>query len=422
MTIGIVGGGLGGLTLHHYLQQAGVDSVVFEGSDEPGGVIRSRRVEGRVLDFGPQRTRTTPSITELVSDLGLEGSVRRAAEVPLYIYHHEKLRLVPQSVRDALTTDLISLPAKLRVLLEPFTDGPRADETVEAYLTRAFGSEVAEYYFGPLYGGLYGSHPEEMYMRYTLARALKNAGIDGSVLKFVLRSVLRGRDPPDVISFDDGLQTFPRALFDAHADSISLETPVEEVRQDGSGYELETSAGTQFVDELVFTTPADVTADLVKPFAAETGDALRRLTYNPMAIVHLHSDCKLDSAGYQIQYDESFRTLGVTANDSLLNRDGVYTCYLGGAKNPSLVDWSDDRLGRVAAEEFEAVTGDSARPLSVYRLQRGMPAYDRSWTAIDDIALPESAHLCTNYTSRAGIPGRVRNARQLAERLSERHG
>ncbi|WP_458189053.1 protoporphyrinogen oxidase [Haladaptatus sp. NG-WS-4] len=421
MTIGIVGGGLSGLTLHHYLQQAGVESRVFEGSDEPGGVIRSRRVEGRVLDFGPQRTRTTPSIRELVDDLGLQRSVRRAADVPLYVYHHGKLRLVPQSVREALDTDLISWAAKLRILLEPFTEGPRADETVEAYLTRAFGPEVAEYYFGPLYGGLYGSHPDEMYVRYTLSRALKNAGIDGSVLKFVLWSVLRGRDPPDVVSFDDGLQTLPTALFDAHANSVSLGTPVESVRQHGAGYELETAAGTQDVDELVLTTPADVTADLVASFAPETGGALRRLTYNPMAVVHLHADCNLDSAGYQIQYDEAFRTLGVTANDSLLNRDGVFTCYLGGTKTPELVDWSDERLGRIATEEFETVTGASARPLSVHRLSRGMPAYDRSWTVTDEISLPDTAHLCTNYTSRAGIPGRVRNARTLADDLAERH-
>ena len=108
MSVGVVGGGITGLAIHHYLREAGVESVVFEASDEPGGVIRSRRVEGRVLDFGPQRTRLTPAIAELVSSLDLDAELREAADVSLYVYHHGKLRTVPQTPREAVTTHLLS--------------------------------------------------------------------------------------------------------------------------------------------------------------------------------------------------------------------------------------------------------------------------------------------------------------------------
>ncbi len=33
-----------------------------------------------------------------------------------------------------------------------------------------------------------------------------------------------------------------------------------------------------------------------------------------------------------------------------------------------------------------------------------MPAYDRSWTAMDDLELPDGIHLCANYVGRAGFP------------------
>ncbi|WP_115863445.1 protoporphyrinogen oxidase [Halorussus litoreus] len=427
MTVGIVGGGVTGLAINHYLRKSGIESVVFEAADEPGGVVRSRTVEGRILDLGPQRTRLTPSIRDLVESLELSDELREADDVPLYVYRDGTLRLVPQRPREALTTDLLSWRGKARALLEPLTDPAREGETVEEFLTRKFGSEVARYYFGPLYGGIYGSHPDEMPVEHSLAKALDSAGIEGSVLVSVLRKVLRGREAPPIVSFDAGLQRLPAALAEAHADSVRLGTPVEEVRRVGGGdgelFRLETPGGDTVVDRLVVTTPADVTADLLgglPRFGTESADALRELNYNPQVLVHLHSEADRTGAGYQVQYDEGFDTLGVTWNASLLDRDGVYTSYLGGFKNPDAVEWSDEKLKSVACEEFEEITGHAARALAVDRLERGMPAYDRSWAALDSVSVPEGVRLATNYTARAGIPGRIREAKTVAEELANR--
>ncbi|WP_135853589.1 protoporphyrinogen oxidase [Halorussus salinus] len=437
MSVGIVGGGITGLATHHYLRESGVESVVFEADDEPGGVVRSEEVEGRVLDFGPQRTRLTPSIRKLVESLGLESELRRAADPPLYVYRDGKLRLVPQSPREAVTTDLLSWRGKARALLEPLTgpartgegggaNGSESDggsesddggESVEEFLTRKFGSEVARYYFGPLYGGLYGSHPDEMPVEYSLSKALEKAGIEGSVLTSVARKVLEGREKPPIVSFDAGLQRLPEALAAAHG-GVRLETPVREIRRAGDGFLVETEGDETRVNRLVVTTPADVTADLLADLAPDSAAALRELRYNPQVVVHLLAEADLTGAGYQVQYDEQFRTLGTTWNDSLLDREGVYTCYLGGSRNPELVERSDDELGSLAAAEFEEVTGHEARAISVRRLRRGMPAYDRSWAALDRISMPEGIRLCTNYTARAGLPGRIREAKQTAETLA----
>jgi len=97
----------------------------------------------------------------------------------------------------------------------------------------------------------------------------------------------------------------------------------------------------------------------------------------------------------------------------------VYTAYLGGGDEPEVVAWDDDRLASVATREFEAVTGAEARALAVHRWERGMPAYDRSWAALDRLSTPVGVHLCTNYTARAGIPGRIREAKKIAGRLAD---
>mgnify|MGYP003343390801 FL=1 len=50
----IVGAGLAGLVAARTLQAAGVDTVVLEASDGPGGRVRSDNVDGFVLDRGFQ--------------------------------------------------------------------------------------------------------------------------------------------------------------------------------------------------------------------------------------------------------------------------------------------------------------------------------------------------------------------------------
>ncbi|MFB6183764.1 MAG: protoporphyrinogen oxidase [Haloarculaceae archaeon] len=440
MSVGIVGGGVSGLALHHHLRERGVASVVFEADDEPGGVIRSTRTDGRVLERGPQRTRLTPVVEDLVEAVGLKKELRTANEDgPLYVYRDGDLRVAPRSPREAVTTSLFSLSGKLRALAEPLTGPPRDGETVRSYFRRSFGREVADNYLAPLYAGLYASDPAAMPVEHSAAKALTKTGPTDSVLVNVVHGALYGTAPPPVVSFDAGLQRLPEALAECHAESVRLSTPVCDLRDedngDGGAFVFETAAGeTERFDRVVVTTPAGAASGLLSSIAPDAADRLDRLTFNPMAVVHLLADSDggfdADSdtsdasrgtptgAGFQVPHDEPLHTLGTTWNASLLDRDGVYTAYLGGAKNPALLDWPDDRIETTAADEFEAVTGLPVDPLSVARLVPGMPAYDTSWAALEGLETPDGVHLCTNYVARAGIPGRVRAARDLAERLA----
>ena len=434
--IGIVGAGITGLTLHHYLNQHGVESAVFEAAEEPGGVLRTVHNDGRVLDCGPQRTRLTPAIRELVDVVGLGNHVLEAADVPLYVYHAGSLKQAPLSLRTAITTDLLSWHGKLRILLEPFTGQPREGETVEGYLTRAFGREFATRLGGPLYAGLYASDPAEMPVEHSLKRALDRFGIERNVLVKLLRTQLKGRTPPPVVSLEAGMQQLPRALYEQYSDSVFLNAPARTIEEASEGYELVTDEATTAVDEVVVTTPAPVAASLLEEVDSASAAALHDLIYNPLAVVHLHADTSLMGAGHQVPFAEPHVTLGATWNDGLFGqgentkpgvertsstatgRDGVYTCYLGGAKMPEAIEWSDEQLGDVAATEFEEATGARTEPLHVHRLPLGMPAYDHSWDALGRVDPPPGIHLCANYESRAGIPGRVCQGKQLAAALA----
>ncbi|MFB6311197.1 MAG: NAD(P)-binding protein, partial [Salinirussus sp.] len=95
MRIGIIGAGITGLALTHHLARRGIDAVTLEAADRPGGVIRSDEVDGIVLERGPQRTRLTPEVKELVSAAGVGDAVIEAPELPVYVYVRGQLCEVP---------------------------------------------------------------------------------------------------------------------------------------------------------------------------------------------------------------------------------------------------------------------------------------------------------------------------------------
>ena len=419
MRVGVVGAGISGLALVRSLTKRNVDVAAFEARAKPGGVMRSQRVDGHVLELGPQRLRLTPGIESMVDELGLHDQLRKGDDdQPLFVYHEGSLKVVPLSVREAITTDLLGPLGKLRVLKEPFTGPPRPGETVDEFLVRKFGRQAARRYFGPLYSGLYGTHPAEMPMQYSLGRALENAGIDGSVLLWLLRKLLEGQDSPSVCTFDDGLGTLTSALYELHADTIALETPVKRIEESDDGFDIVTAGGTECVDEVVLTTPAGTSADLLESVDAEAAATLRRLTYNPIGMVYLESNFDGEGIGALVPSGSSVRISGATWNASFLDRDRLFTCYVDRGRDPKLLERTKEELGELAAAEFEYLTGAPATPLHVHVWEPGMPAYDRSWTAMEALELPAGVHLCANFVGRAGIAGRIRHASRLAADLA----
>jgi oxygen-dependent protoporphyrinogen oxidase len=419
--IAIIGGGISGLALSRYLGQAGVEHVVLEACEVPGGVMRTDVVEGIPLDHGPQRMRLTSAAAELVNALGLSGQLLYARpDLPLWSYRRGKLRRVPLTPREALTTDLIGWAAKLRMLAEPLSGGPRPDESVESYLVRKFGRDAYDAFLGPLYGGLYASDPARMKVRHGLQQTLTDFGVRGSLLVTAIVRGFKARESVPTVSFEGGLGALPNALARAAGPSLRLATGVESIARSERGWSL-SLGGRGSGEELeagrvVLALPAPEAARVLEQADAEAARRIGSLRYNRLAVVHLQSTCDVEGFGYQVAFGEALETRGVTWNASMFSRDGIYTAYLGGMKNPGLVDREDGWIAEVARREFETVTGCRSRPLMVSRTS--VPAWDESWDALAGVRLPDTIEICASWAARPGIPGRLAQAKSLAERLA----
>src|SRR5512145_1530499 len=92
----IIGAGISGLATARWLQHQGLDVAVLERTLHPGGVMRSERREGYLLEYGPNTLLdTSPRVRELIALAGLEDQVVEAGAQAKHRYIVKNGRLVP---------------------------------------------------------------------------------------------------------------------------------------------------------------------------------------------------------------------------------------------------------------------------------------------------------------------------------------
>ena len=153
-SIGIIGGGITGLTAAFRLKQLGVNVALYEASPHVGGPVRSAGSAGYLAEFGPNTLlETSPLISSLISDLGLETRKLYAGEKAKnrFIVRSGIPMALPSSPPAFLLSPLFSLRAKLRLLGEPFVaKAPKdTEESVAEFVRRRLGNEFLDYTIWP---------------------------------------------------------------------------------------------------------------------------------------------------------------------------------------------------------------------------------------------------------------------------------
>jgi oxygen-dependent protoporphyrinogen oxidase len=291
---------------------------------------------------------------------------------------------------------------------------------VATFLTRKLGKEAYERLAGPLFGGLYASDPADMVVGISAASMLRDLGIRRSLLAALLAR--RGVSPAGPCSFRQGMQSLTDALHVSRAGSVRLASAARRLVRAGSGWRVEAETEDVEAGTVVLACAAPAAARLLAELEPDAARRIASLVYNPLAVVHLDAGATgLGGLGYQVAFGEGLATRGVTWNDSLfggegLGRSGVYTAFLGGAQMASVVAEPDDRIGDLAAREFERVSGHPAGILGVSRTS--IPAWDDSWQALAGLALPPGIRAAASWRSRPAMAGRLLEASRLAEELS----
>ncbi|MCI0447956.1 oleate hydratase, partial [bacterium] len=139
-SVAILGAGISGLCTAYYLikQKPGLQLTIFDGRERPGGVIKSEKVDGFIIEGGPDSFLTQKkAATELCIELGLQDQLEGSldAQRKTFIFHEGRLKsfpegmflMVPTSPINFMKSDLISWPGKFSALKDLFSLPERND-------------------------------------------------------------------------------------------------------------------------------------------------------------------------------------------------------------------------------------------------------------------------------------------------------
>lgn len=431
----IVGGGITGLASARYLRQhsADIDLTLIESDDRLGGKITTKRVDGFVIEGGPDCFLSyKPRGLGLCRELGLEnrlhgtsGKVRRT-----YIMRGRKLYqlpegltgLIPSRFGPMLKTPLISPLGKLRMGFDYFIP-PRMtdeDESLAAFVSRRLGHEVYERMIEPLMSGIYAGDGNRLSLAATFPN-LRKAELDyGGLIKSMLAarskpvSQASGQATqrwPAFLSLESGLAEMVEKIeVELEEVDVRLRTRVTEVsRQSGqAGFQVAIESKEPLMaDSVILATPAFVTANLVDTLDIEAAEALRQIPYVSTATVTVvYPICQvpvpLDAHGYIVPRSEGRPVLACTWTSTKFPHRApegfaLIRAFIGRAGQEAALSRSNDELIQMVRDELHVVLGITAPPQMsfVFRWPMSMPQY----------TLGHTERMCVLERSSKELPG-----------------
>jgi oxygen-dependent protoporphyrinogen oxidase len=468
--VAVAGGGIAGLAAAYEIgrgaRAAGlpVDGRLFEAGADLGGVIRTERVEGFLLDTGPDSLfKGKPAAAELAREIGLGGEILEASrqELPTLIYSRGRLRplpaglemLAPSRIAPFLLSGLISPAGKLRMALEPLVPARRdgADESVAGFVRRRLGDEAARKVAGPLLAGIHAGDPERLSIWSTFPRLAELERDHGS-LAAGMRALAAGdagrarvRDPragppaPPFVTFRSGIRAIVEGLARS-IESVTLSTgsPVARLEIAGRGYRIVTGQGEAWeAAAVVLALPAPAAAALLRPIAPSAASELEAVRYVSTATVFLAFDAAAvagtipRATGFLIPASERRRIFGCTFVSNKFEGRApagrvLVRAFAGGALDEAAAALPDDRLIALVRGELKEILGLAAEPVlaRVCRWEKANPQYEvghgRKVEAVDTILAAHPGLFVTGSGLRGvGIPDGVALGRAAGRAVLE---
>jgi oxygen-dependent protoporphyrinogen oxidase len=430
----VIGAGISGLVCAYRLKRLGLDVALVEKSGRVGGVIQSERIDGYLIERGPNSSQGTDELVALVDELGIsEELVEGDPKAPAYVYFGGRLHPVPSGLGAFFRSKLLSLPGKLRILKEPFIAVRRVDseESVASFARRRIGREAAERMVAPFVSGIYAGDAEQLSVQAAFPRlATLETGYGGLFRGMFAKAREARRAPKDasavldkaaptrrrLCSFRSGMAFLPATLASNLGEDLltgcaelrmaNRELRIEETLRDqarddsqsavgspqSKGFSVEFERADNYhkltCDHLVIATPANAASTLIASISGELSRLLEQITYPPLATVSLAYpesaiETPLDGFGFLVPPSEQMNILGCVWNSSLFEDrapegKSLITVFMGGARNPALARLADAELVSTAHGELQKVLRISSEPrvVGITRYERSIPQYN----------------------------------------------
>jgi protoporphyrinogen/coproporphyrinogen III oxidase len=389
--VAIVGGGVAGLAAAHALSKRGASFLLLEAAPTFGGVIRTERSEGFLMEGGPDAILAQkPEGLALCRELGLgDRLVPTNPRVrAVFVLHRGRLHPLPEGMMLAvptrilpfLTSGLFSWAGKIRMGLDLVVPARRetGDESIADFLRRRFGQECVTRLGEPLLAGIHSGDPECLSIGATFPRFVDLERRHGSLIRGLWstpRPAPNKTQGSAFYSLSDGLQELVEALVARlPRERLRARSPVRSIAKDASRFSLEVDGmGLLHARAVVIAAPGPTAAPLVASLDSGVAAGLAAIPFVSSATVQLgyrREDVANPLAGYGmvIPKTEGLRTNALSFFSTKFPGRApeghvLLRGFLGGARDPGVLDLDDAALVDTVRREMAPVLGLRGEPV-----------------------------------------------------------
>jgi oxygen-dependent protoporphyrinogen oxidase len=454
----IVGGGITGLSAAYEFAKAGQPAILLEARPRLGGVIETERVEGCVVEAGPDSfLAAKPAGLDLIREVGLGSELIGSNDKSRVTYLVRDGRLVPMpdglmmmvptKILPMLATSIIGWKTKFRMGLECFRR-PRAEEmpdrSVADFITDHYGRETVDYLAEPLLSGVYGGSVDRLSVNSVLTRFVELERKYGSLTRGVLAAKRNRQKTPDnsnpalFQTLKGGLAQLTGELESRIRGKIEIrQATAESVETTPQGFTVRAGGEALEASSVILATPAWAAGALLRDVDPRLAGLLEGVEYSSSATIAIgfrRSECGAIPPGFGFLVPACERRLLVAGTfigakfpyrvpDEIV----VLRCFVGGAGHEDVLEFSDSEILRRVQDELEGLLGWTAQPLftRISRWYRAMAQYTVGHGAcLNEIhqrlaGLP-GLYLAGNAYEGIGVPDCIRTGRQAAAQALKR--
>lgn len=437
--IAIIGAGISGLTLACELQKWCEPCMVLEAAPRTGGMIRSEKKQGYLLEKGPNSILADASIKSYLSKLGLSKEIVHPSPISKsrFVYRKGRYRKLPGGPLSLFFGSFFSPRARLSVLKEFFKKSQGSqNETLGEFIERRFSKELVDYGLNPFISGIYAGDPYKLLVSETFPFLADYERDYGSVLKGFAKSKT-DNTRKESLYFRNGMETLTKAL-QTKVKNLRLETKVQSIEKTAEGFRLTVNSPqgqeTLEFESVVMACNAYTSGNLLRKNFPRFAETVLKINYVPIIKAFLAFDknqihVPLNGFGGLNPQSEKLYSLGSFWNSSVYPHTAptgkvFLTTLVGGALHEGYTHMKDDFVLNKVIIETKELFKISGNPefADIHRISKAIPQYETAVQAAkDEIALLESKgiYIASNWTEGLSVADCIKKSIRKAVQITE---
>ena len=365
MKIGVLGGGLTGLTAAYELAKTGHEVLLLERAPYLGGQASTFEVEGTRLERYYHHIFTGDvDMMDLIEELGLSDRMLwlaskvgffRDGQIYDFVTPMDLLRFQPLGFWQRIRAGLVT------VYLQRFGDWrDLEDSTAQDWIRRYAGEQAYEVIFAPLLRAKFGEYFDQVTMAWLWSKFKDRVGSRSKGMTQELLGYMEGSFQP----FIDALASRINAM----GGRILTDTPVERLTIEDLKIKSVTAGDVWQVDQVIATVPSFVLQQIAPDLPEEYASRLREVSYQSALCLVLKMKHSLSRIYWLNISDPAFPFVGAIEHTNLIPAEkynGKHVLYLSNYVSKG------DPLYAASAEELFVHYLPSLRKIN--------PEFEKDW-------------------------------------------